>query len=188
MLNPERILTTLDRHLDHEVSLVVYGRAAIALGFEESPGEIAETVDVDAILRTSEAHLVDEDMQFWDAKDATNLELEKEGLYLTHLFMETQVFLRRDWERHIVPIARPTTRWLRLFRPATLDLVLTKMMRGADEQDLRDAAFLIRLDRLTTGELEEAFAQARLPDIPELHDAFERAKPAVLALAAGAAG
>ena len=48
---------------------------------------------------------------------------------MRHLFEADQVFLRRDWERHLVPITRPPTRWLRLFRPATLDLILTKMMR-----------------------------------------------------------
>jgi hypothetical protein len=30
MSNSERILQTLDRHLDHEISLVIYGRAALA--------------------------------------------------------------------------------------------------------------------------------------------------------------
>ena len=36
MTNAERILVTLDKRLDHEVTLVIYGRAAIALGFEKS--------------------------------------------------------------------------------------------------------------------------------------------------------
>jgi hypothetical protein len=33
MTNAERILRELDSHLDHEVRLVLYGRAAIAIGF-----------------------------------------------------------------------------------------------------------------------------------------------------------
>jgi len=38
-----------------------------------------------------------------------------------------------------------------LFRlpPATLDLILTKMMRGEDSQDMEDRAFLIQHDRIT---------------------------------------
>jgi len=32
MINAERILRVLDERLDHEVSLVIYGRAAVALG------------------------------------------------------------------------------------------------------------------------------------------------------------
>ena len=36
MINAERIVRELDAHLDHEVRLVLYGRAAIALGFEEA--------------------------------------------------------------------------------------------------------------------------------------------------------
>ena len=37
LINAERILTALDRRLDHEISLVIYGRVAIALGFENPP-------------------------------------------------------------------------------------------------------------------------------------------------------
>lgn len=32
--NPAEILLTLDRELDHQVKLVLYGRAAICLGFD----------------------------------------------------------------------------------------------------------------------------------------------------------
>ena len=31
--NPTEVLLTLDRELDHEVSLVLFGRAALYLGF-----------------------------------------------------------------------------------------------------------------------------------------------------------
>jgi hypothetical protein len=70
-------------------------------------------------------------------------------------------------------------RWLRLFRRATLDLILTKMMRGEDPQDMEDVAFLIRHDQITPAEMEEAFIRAVIPDLVELRDAFERAKPIV---------
>ena len=124
MTHPELIVTTLDRHLDHEVSLVLYGRSSIG-------------------------------------------------------------FLRPEWESQIIPITRPPLRFLRLFRPATLDLILTKMMRGDDAQDLEDVAFLIRHDAVTRTQLEETFRRARLPEIQELHDAFAKARPLVLAMVAG---
>ncbi len=78
---------------------------------------------------------------------------------------------------------RPSTRWLRLFRPATLDLILTKMMRGDDPQDMEDIAFLIRHDRITPAQIETAFKDAVIPNVTELHDAFERAKPLVREIA-----
>ena len=108
-------------------------------------------------------------------------------LFRSHLFGEHQVFLRRQWEGEIVPVLRPPLRFLRLSRPATLDLLLTKMMRGNDSQDMDDIDFLIRHDRLTTPQIEGAFRDAVLPDSQELRDAYDRARPTVLALAAKAA-
>jgi hypothetical protein len=182
-MNAERILGALDRGLDHEVSLVIYGRAAIALGFDSPPEAVTRTLDVDVIIPVTQVERFRHDMNFWDAQEAANRELQKEGLYLTHLFEADQVFLRRDWERHLVPLHRPATRWLRLFRPATLDLILTKMMRGDDAQDMADVAFLIRHDRITPQQIESALAEALIPDLQELRDAFERAKPLVRDLA-----
>jgi hypothetical protein len=49
-VNAERILQAVDSHLDHEVSLVIYGRAAIALGFANPPASVTRTLDVDAII------------------------------------------------------------------------------------------------------------------------------------------
>ena len=177
--NAERILETLDNRLDHEVSLVVYGRAAIALGFENPPEAVTKTLDVDAVIPLSESARFRADLNFWDAQEGTNRELQKEGLYITHLFEADQVFLRRNWEQHLVAINRPPTRWLRLFRPATLDLILTKMMRGDDPQDMADIAFLVRHDQITLAQIESGFADVVIPDLVELRDAFERAKPRV---------
>ena len=139
----------------------------------------AMPANVDAIIPVSQISLFRNDANFWDAQEAANRELEKEGLFITHLFEANQVFLRRDWEQHIIPISCPPLRWLRLFRPATLDLVLTKMMRGDDPQDMADIAFLIRHDRLTPELIESALAEVVLPDLVELRDAFECAKPLV---------
>ena len=123
------------------------------------------------------------DDRFWDAQQAVNLQLRPQGLYITHLFRADQIFLRCDWEQHLVAIKRPPTRWLRLFRPATLDLILTKMMRGDDAQDMSDIDFLIRHDRLTPGQIEAALSEVVIPDLVELRDAFELAKPRVRELA-----
>jgi hypothetical protein len=169
------------------VSLVVYGRAGIVLGFEDAPEAVKLTLAVDGIIPMSQIEVFRSDNNFWDSQEATNRELEKDGLYITHLFEADQVFLRRDWEQHLIPITRPPTRWLRLFRPATLDLILTKMMRGDDPQDLADVEFLIRHDRITPAQIESALAAAVLPDLVELRDAFERAKPLVRELVRKAA-
>ena len=109
MINAERILSALDRRLDHEVSLVIYGRAAIALGFENPPEAVTKTLDVDALIPVSQIARFRADFTFWDAQEGTNRELEKDGLYITHLFEADQVFLRRDWEQHLVAITRPAT-------------------------------------------------------------------------------
>jgi hypothetical protein len=138
MDNPSLILLAVDRRLDHEVRLVLYGRSAVCLGFDNSPPEVARTQDVDAIISYTQSHE-----------------------------------LGRD----------PTLRWLRLFRPATVDLILTKMMRGNDPQDMADAGFMIRHDHVTPEQLEAGFAAAVIPDLVEYRDAFARAKPVVLKLA-----
>src|SRR2546425_71921 len=50
MNNPLNILETLDRHLTKPAELTIFGRAALALGFQDSPPVFATTHDVDAIL------------------------------------------------------------------------------------------------------------------------------------------
>lgn len=177
--NPTEVLLTLDRELDHEISLVLYGRAALCLGFPHSPSEFGSTQDVDAIIGSEQLPALLEDYGFWDAQERTNLSLESQGLYITHLFSEDQVFLRPDWQEHIVPISRPPTRWLRLFRPHVLDLILTKMMRGNDPQDMEDIGFIMTQGEINREDLESAFAQARIPDIVELRQAFQKAIPTV---------
>lgn len=177
--NPAEILLTLDQQIDHKVPLVLYGRAALCLGFDQAPASFQNTQDVDAIISLSQLPELTKDDMFWDALERTNKILSPKGLYITHLFCEDQVFLRPDWSSHIVPIHRPPTRFLKLFRPHAIDLILTKMMRGNDTEDMNDISFLIRQDGVSANELEAAFASARLPDVPELHDAFDRALPVV---------
>jgi hypothetical protein len=185
--NPERLLLALDESLDHEVRLILYGRSALWLGFNDPPAVAAATFDVDAIIPDAQVQALADDSRFWDARDAVNHRFKAEGLYITHLFPESEVFLRRDWAEHIVPITRLRLSHLDLFRPATVDLVLTKMMRGNDEQDMADAEFMIRHDRITEGQLVEAFSQMKPFGLMELRDAFARAKPVVLEVARKAA-
>ncbi len=55
-------------------------------------------------------------------------------------------------------------------------------MARADDDDLQDVRFLLRAESLTDAQLEAAFARARVPDVPEIHQLFNQAKAKVLAL------
>jgi len=181
MNNPLRILQTLDHHLAAPAELTLFGRAALSLGYVPSPAAFAATHDVDAILPLSWLAAEDGNLDFWEAQQRTNAELEPEGLYLTHLFRELEVILTPDWLSRRVRIPLEL-RHLVVFRPATLDLILTKMARG-DENDLTDIEFLLSREPLTTAQLGAVFAHARVPDIPETQSLFLAAQPKVLALA-----
>lgn len=124
----------------------------------------------------------DEHKDFWQAVQRTNAELESDGLYLTHLFRELDVILQPDWLNHRLRLDVGLQK-LTVFRPATIDLILTKMAR-ADEDDLQDIRFMLQQESLTQKHLEAAFARARVPDVPEIQELFNRARPKVLALAA----
>ncbi len=138
---------------------------------------------MNAIISTIQERELELDHRFWDAIEAANVELAARSHYITHLFNEREVFLRCDWLKNIVPIARLNLRQLKLFRPATIDLVLSKMMRGNDPQDMVDAEFMIRHDRITKAQLLEAFAEMKPIELVELRDAFAKAKPIVLKVA-----
>jgi len=181
MNNPLRILQTLDRHLSAPAELTLFGRAALALGYPNSPTAFAATQDVDAILPLTWLDAHNQDLDFWDAQQRTNAELEPEGLYLTHLFRELEVILTPDWLARRIPI-QPGFQRLTVLRPATLDLILTKMARG-DEHDLADIRFLLQQETLTVEQLRAAFQLARVPDVPEIQELFRAAQPKVLALA-----
>lgn len=181
MNNPLRILQTFDRYLAAPVELTLFGRAALALGYPAGPATFATTHDVDAILPLAWLAAEDENLGFWEAQQRTNAELEPEGLYITHLFRESEVILTPDWLTRRVRIPLELRR-LAVFRPATLDLVLTKMARG-DENDLADIGFLLDREPLIADQLRAAFAGARVPGIPETQALFLAAQPKVLELA-----
>ena len=183
MNNPLRILQTLDRHLTAPAEITLFGRAALALGFTgpAGPAAFAATHDVDAILPLGWLAAEDENLDFWEAQQRTNAELEPDGLYVTHLFRELEVILTPDWLNRRVRIPLELQR-LTVFRPAPLDLILTKMARG-DENDLADIGFLLTREPLTADQLRAAFGRARVPDLPEIQALFRAAQPKVLGLA-----
>jgi hypothetical protein len=181
MNNPLRILQTLARYLSLPAELTIFGRSALALGFEASPTLIATTQDVDAILPMAWLAAEDENLDFWEAQQKTNAELESEGLYITHLFRELEVILTPDWaaRRIHIPLSLPK---LRVLRPSTLDLVLTKMARG-DENDFADIRFLLERESISPEHLRIAFRSARVPQVPEILELFQKAQPKVLEIA-----
>jgi hypothetical protein len=183
MNNPLRILQTLDRHLARPTEITLFGRAALALGFAGGPTRFATTRDVDAILPLSWLEAEDQNLDFWEAQQRTNTELESEGLYITHLFREFEIILRPNWPTYRVGIELLLSK-LTVWRPAVLDLVLTKMARG-DENDMDDIRFLLQQDQIPVHDLQTAFAQARVPDVAEIRELFRAAQPKVLALANG---
>ena len=184
MNNPLHILQTFDRHLTRPAEMTIFGRAALALGFTNSPVTFATTRDVDAILPLAWLQADDENLDFWQAQQKTNAELEPSGLYITHLFRELEVILRPDWLSRRVPVP-VDLRKLTVFRPAAIDLILTKMARG-DENDFADIQFLVSREKITLGQLQSAFQQARIPDVAELRELFRVSQPKVMALAGSA--
>lgn len=173
MNQPEHILRTLDSHLRQPTRLILYGRGALALGYPQSLPAFHATMDVDAILPEVAMATIDADEQFWLAVERTNEHLDGSGLYFTHLFTDAQVILRPHWLANIVPINLGDLQFLLLFRPATEDLILTKMMR-VDPQDRDDIEFLLRQKPLTPAEIAEILAAATVPEIPEIQTAFEQ--------------
>ena len=127
--NPERLLLALDENLDHQVQLIIYGRSALWLGFNHPPAVAAATFDVDAIVPDAQVQALADDSRFWDARDAVNQRFKAEGLYITHLFPESEVFLRRDWAEHIIPITR--------LRLSHLDFPTRDRGSGFDEDEAR---------------------------------------------------
>lgn len=171
MTNPQVILQSLDSYLVSETRLVLYGRAALSLGFAGALAEFGTTMDVDAILPSVEMEKIEADDGFWDALEKVNLELEGAGFYMTHLFTDEQVILSSNWLENIEPI-NYQLKHLRLFRPSTVDLILSKMMR-VDPQDRADIIFLLGRSDLKQKVLENCLQGAVVPPIEEIREAFE---------------
>ncbi len=128
---------------------------------------------------------MNEDLGFWDALTAANAELQEQGIYLTHIFEEWQIILRRDWFAQRVIIQRPRLQHLRLYRPATVDLILSKMMRGDDPQHMEEIRWMIAREGISRHDLEAAFTSAHIPDDEEIVESFTIAQTRVLAMIDG---
>lgn len=147
--NPLKILKELDKQLKEtggKTDLILFGRAAIVMGFKNCPEEIKATHDVDAILPTTSLQ-EEENFEFWDALNKTNEVLDGD-LQITHLFEEKQIILTADWYSKKVKIESEFENIV-LYRPSTCDLILTKMMRGTDDKDIADIEFYIKSDNLS---------------------------------------
>jgi hypothetical protein len=153
------------------------------LGYPASLPELHNTHDVDGILTLNWLKPPETHEDFWQAVQQTNIELEADGLYLTHLFREVDVILQSDWVNRRVPLYLKLEH-LVVYRPAAIDLVLTKMARG-DAEDLSDIGFLIQQEPITQEQLKTAFERARVPDVSEIQRIFRQAQPRVLAMARG---
>jgi hypothetical protein len=179
---PRHILRTLDSFLEKPTRVVLFGRAALALGFGDEGAKFGKTADVDAILPMVEMAEIESDTQFWKAIELTNNSLAPSGLYLSHLFTDRQVALTPSWFEKIVAIPSGDHKFLRLFRPSCLDLVLTKMMRN-DREDLEDIQFILSQEKISPSALDKAFLEARVLEIPELQAIFVRMQPIVREMA-----
>ena len=94
--NTKRILATLDKYLSSEIDLVVYGKSGLHLLFE-GDRRISLTNDVDLIVPELQLQVFDKRIDFWDALEKTNQDLEKSSLYLSYIFDEKQIILHPDW-------------------------------------------------------------------------------------------
>jgi len=173
-----RILSSLDARLTEAVELTLYGRAALHLGFAEPPEEFARSHDVDVVLWLGQAEELLAAGNFWDALDAVNEELRDQDLYISHLFEETQVILTPEWKKNRRPI-EGSWRHLRLYRLGDGDLLLSKLMRD-DPTDLADARFIIGRSGFDAAVVKSLVQQARVPEVPEIREHFQRCVQAVL--------
>jgi hypothetical protein len=161
-VNPaERILRTLARHIEGPAHVRLLGGAALILGY----GLDRTTEDADLLAEDAELELLASEANFGAAVEATNRELEPEGLYLSHIWGPEQQILTPEWKQSCRPVSRDWgSRRLSVEVLGPVDLILSKLCR-ADEGDLEDIRYLIAGERIGRDELESAIACARVPGI-----------------------
>jgi Nucleotidyltransferase of unknown function (DUF6036) len=91
------------------------------------------------------------------------------------LFNEDQIILSKDWYEKIEPLALDINNIV-LYRPSTLDLILSKTARADDPEDRADILELIRREKIDLSTIETVFREARIPEIEDLRIQFEKAK------------
>ena len=168
--NPLKILKTLDSYLTEPIKLVVYGKSAIYLMFPEDEKN-GVTNDLDLIIPKVEISVFDKRLDFWDAVEKTNKELEHLGLYLSHIFDENQIILHPDWFKSKIENKIINFKNLCVFTPNPLDLIITKMMR-VDPQDRNDIRFIFEKACIQEKDLLQRIDGAVCPDVAEIKDAF----------------
>ena len=169
------ILAELDGRLNAPIRLVLFGRGALALGFEPPLPKWAQTLDLDAIIPKREEKEFEENNDFWTALEAVNAALGQKELYFTHLFNEDQIILSKDWHEKLVALPIHFKNIV-LYRPSTLDLILSKTARADDPEDRADILELIRREKIDFPTIETAFQKARIPEIEDLQVQFEKTK------------
>jgi hypothetical protein len=176
--NPEVILRRLNEELSVVVELTLIGRAALILGYAPpiSPGCAAQTFDVDVVIPLDQEQILDRNEPFWAALERTNELLRSSELYLSHIFLENQIILGDRWIERRVPIMLSGADKLALFRPSSVDLLLSKMARADDPADRADILALIERERFSRDIIERAFEAARCPHDADLLEQFEKSK------------
>jgi hypothetical protein len=176
--NPEIILRRLDEELSGQVELTLIGRAALVLGYDPPiPGwNAAQTLDVDVVIPLDQEPALDQNELFWTALERTNDLLRSSGLYLSHLFLENQIILGDGWIDRRVPIRLSGAHKIVLFRPASIDLLLSKMARADDPEDRADILALVGREHFSRETIERAFETAHCPIDPDLLEQFEKSK------------
>ena len=96
---------------------------------------------MDLIVPEIQVKIFDQRVDFWDALEKTNEELESTGLYLSHIFDEKQIILHPSWFSSKLKISIGRLNHLNIFVPSPMDLILTKMMR-IDPLDRADIVFI----------------------------------------------
>jgi hypothetical protein len=161
-MNPaERILETLERHLQGPAHIRLLGGAALILGY----GLNRATEDADLLADDREIDRLVSEADFASALEATNRELEPEGLYISHIWGPEQQILTTDWRSSCRAIDRTWgTGNLSVSVLGPLDLILSKLCR-ADEEDLEDIRHVIRVEQLTRAHLRDAMDRALVPEV-----------------------
>lgn len=172
---PALILQTLDRHMTGPGVIRLFGGAAFILGF----GRRRTTEDADLLLDDRECQALIDDSGFAEAVEATNLELEPQGLYLAHVFGPEQQVLAPGWRERCFRLELTGLTRLQVLSLSAVDLALTKLGRG-DDADFEDVIFLLETGAVQGDDFRDAIARAVVP--PEYAELFAAAKPKALAL------
>lgn len=171
---PELILRTLDRHLTGPGEIRLLGGAALILAY----GRQRSTEDADLLLDDRECQALIDTAGFSEGVEATNRELEPQGLYLTHIWGPEQIPLGPDWRRAVRNVPMAGLARLTVTALGPLDLILSKLARG-DDEDLADVEWVISREGLAGSMVREAIARAVVPEV--LADAFSVASQRLLA-------